>query len=433
MAGILQRIKSSWDVFTNQEETRKKIQEFKLKTPQDSFSSYGSFGTGRSSRIRPNHSVERTVISSIYTRMSVDGSGLKIKHIVRDEKGRYKQDAVSKLNDCLTVSANIDQPARMFRQDLILSCLSKGTIAIVPVEITGDPLKTMSYDIQTLRVAEILEWFPATVKVSVYNHFTGNRQEMELPKEFVAVVENPFYAVMNAPSSTLQRLNHKLNLLDVTDENTSSGKLDLIIQLPYTIRSEARRAQAEDRRKEIEFQLRSSKYGIAYADGTENITQLNRPVENNLLKQVEYLTELLYSQLGITKEILDGTASEDVMANYYARTIYPIVEAICESMHRTFLTPTARTQGHAIDFFIDPFKLLSASKMAEIADKLSRNEITTPNELRAGMGLPPSGDPKSDKLVNSNMPQEKTQPTPNPDQVVVSGEVVNEETSPVKD
>ena len=413
MAGILDRLINTWNVFTNQSEVTDKIRQFKMTTP----SGVGSYGGGvRSDRIRSIYSVDRTVVTSIFTRMSVDAAGYDIRHVTLDEHNRYKEDYSSQLNECLNISANIDQAGRFFRQDVFLSLITNGTVAIVPVEVTKSPVDTMSYDIQTLRVAEIIEWFPATVRVRVYNHLRGVKEEIELPKEFVGIVENPFYSIMNEPNSTLQRLHRKLSLLDVTDENTSSGKLDLIIQLPYVIKTEARRREAEKRRKDVEFQLKSSTYGIAYVDGTEKIVQLNRPVENNLFKQIEYWTELLYSQLGITKEILSGTADEEAMTNYYARTINPIVEAVVEEMNRKFLTKTARTQRQAIRYYRDPFKLLSPSKMAEAADKLARNEIVTSNEVRGSLGLVPSDDPNADKLRNSNMPQpsDGTQPQTTP-------------------
>jgi hypothetical protein len=310
----------------------------------------------------------------------------------------------------LTVEANLDQAARHFRQDAAMTLLDKGTIAIVPVDTTINPLTSGGYDIRTMRVGDIKTWHPQHVKVDLYNERTGRREEVTLAKTIAAVVENPFFSVMNEQNSTFQRLIRKLTLLDVVDEQTSSGKLDLIIQLPYAIKTDAKRDLAEKRRKDIEFQLKGSQYGIAYTDGTEKITQLNRPVENNLLKQVEYLMDLLYSQLGITKSIMDGTADEKTMINYNNRTIEPIVAAIVEAMRRVFLTKTARSQGQSVMSFRDPFRLLPLGEFADVADKLARNEIATSNELRQGIGMRPSKDPKADQLVNSNMPQAPSVP-----------------------
>ena len=416
MAGVLERLVSSWNVFSNRNDTDNKIREFKMSTP----SGVGSYGPVRSDRIRSIHSVDKTVVTSIFTRMSVDAADFDIRHVVLDDQGRYDSDYSSSLDECLGISANIDQAARFFRQDVFLSLITNGTVAIVPVNVTKTPLETLSFDILSLRVGEIVEWFPSTVRVRVYNEIRGIKEEIELPKEFVGIVENPFYSIMNEPISTLQRLHRKLSLLDITDENVSSGKLDVIIQLPYVIKSEARRREAEKRRKDVEFQLKSSTYGIAYIDGTEKVIQLNRPVENNLFSQIEYWTDLLYSQVGITKEILAGTASEEVMANYYARTINPLVEAVVEEMHRKFLTKTARSQRQAIRYYRDPFKGLSPTAMAEIADKMSRNEIVSSNEIRQGIGLKPSKDAKADELRNSNMPQPST-PDPTEGLVIPNG------------
>ena len=416
MAGILDRLRASWNVFTKRDVIDKQIREFYLKTSENgeptAFRSYG--GSSRPDRARQPYSVERTTISSIYTRLSVDVSDVAIRHVRLDEEDRYAGDVDSRLNSCLTVRANTDQPGRMFRQDLALTLITHGVAAIVPIEIetTTSPFETLSFDIRSLRVGTVAQWYPETVVVNVYNPIRGQREDIELPKSYVAIVENPFYSVMNEPSSTLQRLSHKLSLLDAVDEQTSSGKLDLIIQLPYVIKSEARRLQAEARRKDIEFQLRSGAYGIAYTDGTERITQLNRPVENNLLKQVEYLTKVLYSQLGLTEEILAGTASEEAMTNYHSRTINPIVEAIVESMHSTFLTQTARSQRQAIRYFRDPFKAISPTKLAELSDPLTRNEIATKNEIRILFGWKPSTDPNADKLKNANMPEQKETSAP---------------------
>lgn len=310
----------------------------------------------------------------------------------------------SSLNDCLTVEANLDQGAQAFRQDIALSLFDKGVVAIVPVDTTIDPSVSGSFDIKTMRVGEIVAWHPKHVRVNVYNEDKGYREQITLEKKFVAIVENPFYSVMNEPNSTLQRLIAKLNLLDAVDEQSSSGKLDLIIQLPYVIKSEARRQQAEQRRKDIEFQLKGSQYGIAYTDGTEKVTQLNRPAENNLLEAIKYLTDMLYTQLGLTPEVMSGTADEATMLNYKSRTLKPILDAIVESMRRTFLTKTGRSQGQSIMYFDDPFKLVPISQLAEIADKFTRNEIASSNEIRTVVGWKPSKDPKADKLQNSNMP-----------------------------
>jgi hypothetical protein len=339
-----------------------------------------------------------------------------VKHVRLDEQDRFDEEIKSGLNSCLTLEANIDQAARHFRQDFVMSLFDEGAIAIVPVDTTINPNVSGSFDIQTMRIGKIIRWSPERVRVLVYNEKVGMREEVTLPKRHTAIVENPLYAVMNEPNSTLQRLIRKLNLLDVVDEQTSSGKLDMIIQLPYVIKSDARRQQAEQRRKDIEFQLKGSQYGIAYTDGTEKITQLNRASENNLLKQVEYLTELLYSQLGITKEVMDGTASQAVMLNYYNRTIKPIIQALVEAMNRAFLTKTARTQRQSIMYFYDPFALLPVDQLAEIADKFTRNEIMSSNEMRAVVGRPPVKDRKADQLRNSNMPNDKlgleAQPAP---------------------
>jgi hypothetical protein len=338
--------------------------------------------------------------------MAVDAAAIPIRHIKVDEEARYLEDVPSGLNYCLTEEANIDQPARHFRQDMVMTMFDRGSIAIVPVDTTTKPVNAGSFDVKTMRVGEIISWMPQHVKCAVWNEAVGRREEIILAKKFVAVVENPFYAIMNESNSTLQRLIRKLNLLDAIDEQSGSGKLDLIIQLPYVVKSETRKAQAEKRRADIEFQLKDSKYGVAYTDGTEKITQLNRPVENNLLKQIEFLTEMLYSQLGITKEVMNGTADEATMLNYQNRTIEPIVTAIVESVRRTFLTKTARTQGQTVAYFWDPFKLVPLEKMAEIADKFTRNEILSSNEIRQIVGRRPvRNDPKADELRNSNMPQ----------------------------
>jgi hypothetical protein len=366
----------------------------------DGGAAYGS----RPDRIRLRFSNERSIIASIFTRLSIDVASIDIRHVRLDAEKRYLEDIDSGLNNCLTLEANIDQAARHFRQDIALTLFDKGTCAIVPVDTTINPSVSGAFDIKTLRVGEIVGWFPQHVRVSVYNEAKGYREELTLEKKFVAIIENPLYSVMNEPNSTLQRLIRKLNLLDVVDEQSSSGKLDMIIQLPYVIKSEARRQQAEQRRKDIEFQLKGSQYGIAYTDGTEKITQLNRPAENNLMKQVEYLMNLLYSQLGLTPDVMNGTADEKAMLNYYNRTIEPIVAAAVEAMRRTFLTKTARSQNQSILYFRDPFKLVPVEQIAEIADKFTRNMIATANDIRVAIGWRPAKDSSADKLKNANMP-----------------------------
>lgn len=348
---------------------------------------------------------ERSIVTSVYNRISNDVSAVSIRHIRMDDNDRFIGEIDSGLNNCLKVEANLDQAATQFVQDVANTALEKGIACIVPVDTTLDPNTTGSFDILTMRVGEILQWYPQHVRVAAYNEKTGRREELYLDKRRVAIVENPFFDVMNAPNSTLQRLIRKLGLLDAIDEQSGSGKMDLIIQLPYVIKSEAKREQAEKRRQDIEFQLKDSQYGIAYTDGTEKITQLNRPVENNLLKQVEWLTNQLYGQLGITPEILNGTADEAAMLNYQQRTIKPILKAIVEAMRRSFLTKTARTQKQTIMYFRDPFELVPVSQLAEIADKFTRNEILSSNEIRQFLGIKPANDPKADELRNSNMPQ----------------------------
>ena len=370
----------------------------------------------RPDRPRLTRGNERTLLASVSNRIALDVAQMNINHCRLDENNRFLEIIDSGLNTCLTLEANIDQTGRAFIQDAVISMFDEGVVAIVPVDTTLDPSKSGSYDINTMRTGKILEWYPKHVKVRLYNEETGNKEDIILPKKTVAIVENPFYAVVNEPNSTLQRLLNKLKLLDVTDEQTASGKLDLIIQLPYIIKSEARRKQAEQRRKDIEDQLSGSKYGIAYTDGTERITQLNRSLENNLMKQIEYLTNLLFSQLNITQSILDGTADDKTMLNYYSRTIEPIVAAIVDEMKRKFLTKTARTQKQTIMFFRDPFKLVPVNDIAEIADKFTRNEIMTSNEIRQSIGMKPSSDPKADELRNSNIsqPAEETNNQPSP-------------------
>ena len=361
---------------------------------------------------------ERSIVTAVYNRIALDVSAINVRHCRLDENERYLSTIDSGLNNCLNVEANLDQTGRAFIQDVVMSMLDEGKVAIVPIDTTIDPTNSGAYDINSMRTAKIIEWYPAHVKVYVYNERTAKKEELILPKRMVSIIENPLYAVINEPNSTMQRLIRKLNLLDYIDEQSGSGKLDLIIQLPYLIKTEQRRQQAEQRRKDIESQLAGSKYGIAYADGTEKVTQLNRPVENNLMKQIEYLTSMLYSQLGITQTILDGTADDKTMLNYYSRTIEPIASAIIDEMKRKFLTKTARSQGQTILFFRDPFKLVPINDIAEIADKFTRNEILTSNEIRQIVGFKPSDDPKADKLVNSNINQADKEEAPYTDQAV---------------
>ena len=348
---------------------------------------------------------ERSIVTSVYNRIALDAASIDIMHVQLDKDGRFESIRESALNECLTRNANIDQTGRAFIQDVVMSMLDEGCVAIVPVDTTINPNISNSYEINTLRTAKIVEWYPAHVKVNLYNDRTGRKEDLILPKKTVAIIENPLYAVINEPNSTMQRLIRKLNLLDVIDEQSGSGKLDLIIQLPYVIKTDARRQQAEQRRKDIEMQLSGSKYGIAYTDGTERITQLNRSVDNNLMKQIEYLTSMLYSQLGITQAILDGSADDKTMLNYYNRTIEPIVSAIVDEIQRKFLTKTAITQKQAILYFRDPFRLVPVNEIAEIADKFTRNEIMTSNEIRQIVGMKPSKDPNADELRNKNLSQ----------------------------
>jgi Phage portal protein len=408
---IRDRLKHAWNAFTDSDDAQ-----------QRPFSSQvGSLSSTRPDRQRLVFSNERSIISSIYTRIGIDVAAVDMRHVRLDDQNRYLADISSSLDDCLTVEANIDQAARAFRQDIAMTMLDDGVAAIVPVDTSLSPEVSGGYDIQTMRVGRVTQWFPRHVRVSVYNEELGIRQDLTLPKKIVALVENPLYQVMNEPNSTLQRLIRKLNLLDGIDEQSASGKLDLIIQLPYVIKSEARRQQAEQRRKDIEFQLKGSQYGIAYTDGTEKITQLNRPVDNNLMTQITYLTEQLYAQLGLTPEVMNGTADEKVMRNYFFRTIEPILDAVVEAMRRTFLTKTARTQGQSIMYFRDPFKFVpigGEGGIADIADKFARNEITSSNEIRQGIGMKPRPEPKADALINSNMPQADTGVDPNANAVV---------------
>ena len=390
--GFLDRLQHSWNAFFNRSPT----------------TYYRDVGTGYS--YRPDRPVfsrgnERSMVTSVYNRIALDGSAIRILHCRLDEDGRFTEIIDSKLNNCLTVEANIDQTARAFMQDVIMSLLDEGSVAIVPVDTDLNPEVTGSFDILSMRTGKIIEWYPEKVRVRLYNDRTGRKEEILVKKSSVAIIENPLYAVINEPNSTMQRLIRKLNLLDVIDEQSGSGKLDLIIQLPYVVKTETRRQQAEQRRADIEQQLSGSKYGIAYTDGTERITQLNRSVDNNLMKQIEYLTSMLYSQLGITQSILDGSADEKTMLNYYNRTIEPIVSAIVDEMKRKFLTKTARSQLQSITFFRDPFKLAPINDLAEIADKFTRNEIMSKNEFRQVIGMKPSDDPKADQLINSNISQ----------------------------
>lgn len=389
---LIDRLKHSWNVFTNRDPTK-----------EYSNTGYSYSYAYRPDRPRLARGAERSIVTSVYNRIALDVAAVDIRHCRLDNNGRYKEDINSYLNECLKNEANIDQDPRAFIQDVVISMLDEGCVAIVPVDTDDDPERTNSFDVLSLRTGKVIEWKPAHVKVRVYDERTGRQKDVILPKSMVAIIENPLYAVINEPNSTMQRLMRKLSLLDVTDEQTASGKLDLIIQLPYAIKSEARREQAERRRKDIEMQLAGSKYGIAYTDGTERITQLNRSVENNLMKQVEYLTNLLFSQIGMTQSILDGTADEKTMLNYYNRTVEPIVSAIVNGMKRKFLTKTARTQGQSISAFRDPFKLVPVNDIAEIADKFTRNEILTSNEVRQIIGIKPSDDPKADQLLNSNL------------------------------
>lgn len=393
---LADRLKKAWNAFANRDPTLE-------------FQSSGHSYFYRPDRPRLSRGNDRSVVTSVYNRIAVDAASLTIQHCRLDEDDRFKEVVNSSLNECLNLSANLDQTGRAFLQDVCMSMFDEGVVCIVPVETDRNPHLTDSYDIYSLRTGKIVQWYPSKVRVQVYNEWTAKREEILMPKNDVCIVENPFFAVMNESNSTAQRLIKKLSLLDVTDEQTASGKLDLIIQLPYVVKSDARREQANRRRKEIEDQLAHSKYGIAYADGTEKITQLNRSVENNLMKQVEYLTQLLFSQLGITQSIMDGTADEKTMQNYYVRTIEPVMAAIVDEMKRKFLTKTARSQKQTIMYFNDPFRLIPVTELAEIADKMTRNEILSSNEVRQKMGFKPSSDPKADQLVNANIsqPEEK--------------------------
>lgn len=405
------RLKHAWNAFFNKDPT---------------LNNYWKMGTGlsmRPDRIRLSRGNERTIVTSVLNRIAMDVASVDIKHVRLDENERYLAEIDSRLNNCLSLEANLDQTARAFIQDVVMSMLDEGCIAIVPTDTTTNPQIGVdgSFDIDEMRVGKITQWYPQHVKLSVYNEHTGRKEEIVMAKKAVAIVENPLYAVMNEPNSTLQRLIRKLNLLDTIDENNGSGKLDMIIQLPYIIKTDARRQQAEQRRADIERQLTGSKYGIAYTDGTEHITQLNRPVENNLMSQIEYLTSMLYSQLGITQEIMNGTADEKAMLNYQNRTIEPILAAITSEMKRKFLTKAARSQRQSIEYFKDPFKLVPVSQIAEIADKMTRNEIMTSNEIRQIVGMKPSADPNADVLRNKNLNQSNMDMQNNEPQVDANG------------
>ena len=405
--GFLDKLQHAWNAFNNN------------RDPTYNWRDYGSSYAVRPDRVVFTRGNEKTIVTSIYNRIALDVAAISIRHVKLDENDRFGEFVNSGLDKCLTTEANIDQTGRAFIQDVVMSMLDEGSVAIVPVDTTLDPKVTKSYDILSMRTAKILEWYPKHVKLKLYNDRTGKKEEVILPKDTVAIIENPLYAVINERNSTMQRLIRKLALLDAIDEQSGSGKLDLIIQLPYVIKTDARRQQAETRRKDIEMQLSNSQYGIAYTDGTERITQLNRPVENNLLKQVEYLTSTLHAQLGFHQTILDGTADEKTMLNYTNRTLEPIVSAIVDEMKRKFLSKTARSQMQTISFFKDPFRLVPVANLAEIADKFTRNEIMTSNEIRQIIGMRPSEDPKADQLVNSNISQ--------PDQAQKSVEEVNDD------
>jgi len=426
--GFLAQLKHAWNAFTNWDQNNQVIQ---------SYAAGATFGV-RPDRTRLNFSNERSIISAILTRMALDAASIQPVHVRNDSEGQYLTDIQSGLNNCFTTQANIDQFAQQFRQDFFMTLFDKGVAAIVPVDTTINPIDSNAYDVLTMRVGEVTGWYPEHVRVMLYNEEKGYRQQLVLPKSLVAIVENPLYQVMNEPSSTLQRLVRKLNMLDQVDEASSSGKIDLIIQLPYVVKSEARRQQAEQRTKDIEIQLKNSKYGIAYADGTEKITQLNRPATNNMLDQVQYLTQMLYDQLGITDTILNGSANEATMNNYLVRTIEPMVNAMIEAMKATFISKTARTQGQSITFFRNPFALVPMADMAKIADMFSRNEIASANDIRRAIGWKPSKDPKADKLINSNMPTpQPLDPAPRPPgppsvRRIMPGTIPRPELSPVR-
>ena len=392
MPNFLERLQHGWNAFLNKE------------PPKYGYSESVSYSY-RPDRPRFTRGNERSIVTAIYNRIAMDVAAINVQHVKIDENGKYVETVPSKLNYALTTEANIDQTSRSFIQDVVMSMFDEGVVAIVPVDTTLDPLVTGAYDVETMRTGKILEWYPDRVRLRLYNDRNGRKEEVVLPKHMVAIIENPFYTVMNEPNSTLQRLIRKLNLLDAIDEQSGAGKLDLIIQLPYTIKTEARRKQAEDRRKDIEMQLAGSKYGIAYTDATEHVTQLNRSLDNNLMKQIEYLTSMLYGQLGLTDTIINGTADEKVMLNYYNNTIEPIISAITDEMKRKFLTKTARKQQQSIMFFRDPFRLIPVDEIANMADKFTRNEILSSNELRAIIGYKPVNDERADELRNKNINQ----------------------------
>lgn len=385
------RLKHAWNVFMNRDPTRMSYQVL------------GGGSSSRPDRVRLSRGNERSVVTSVYNRIAMDVAAIGVRHVRQDQNGRFLYEMESSLNHCLTVEANLDQTSRAFYQDMVMSVLDEGVVAVVPTVYTSSLREGNFYSISSLRTGKITEWFPNAVRVQLYNEQTGRKEEIIRPKNMVAIIENPLYAIINEPNSTMQRLIRKLNLLDLVDEQSSSGKLDLIIQLPYIIKTDARRDQAEKRRRDIEEQLSGSKYGIAYTDGTERITQLNRSVGNNLMSQIEYLTSMLYSQLGISQSVLDGTANEETMLNYYDRTIEPMLSAFVDEFKRKFLTQTARSQLQTISYFRDPFKLVPVNQLAEIADKFTRNEIVTSNEIRQIIGMKPSDDPKADELRNSNL------------------------------
>lgn len=412
MPQFTDRLKHAWNAFMSRDPT---------SNYKNSIYPYGGYANAiRPDRIRFTRGNEKTIVTSIYNRIAIDAAAISIEHARLDQNGRFTGAMDTGLNNCLSLEANVDQTGRAFIQDVVMSMFDEGVVAIVPVDTTINPVNSNSYDVKTLRTGQVLEWFPKHIKVRVYNENNGRKEDLILPKSMVAIIENPFYATMNEPNSMLQRLKHKLALLDSIDEQTSSGKLDLIIQLPYVIKTDARRKQAEQRRRDIEMQLSGSKYGIAYTDGTERITQLNRSVENNLLKQIEYLTDVVYSQLGVTKSVFDGTADEKTMLNYYNRTLEPILSAITDELKRKFLTKTARSQGQSIVFFRDAFRLVPVNDLAELVDKFTRNEVLTSNEFRQILGFKPSDDPRADELRNKNL-----NVSPEQEQMTVDGEPID--------
>ena len=415
---FINRIRSGWNAFLNRD-------------PTTYYKDFGMSYSYRPDRIRLTRGNERSIVTSVYNRIAIDVADIAIKHVRLDDEDRYLETLDSGINYCFNVEANKDQTGRAYVQDIVMSMLDEGVVAMVPIDTDTDPDITGSFTIETMRTGKITEWYPSDVKINVYNDMTGRREDIRMTKKSVGIVENPLYAVINEPNSTMQRLIRKLNLLDAIDEQSGSGKLDLIIQLPYVIKTDARRQQAEKRRKDIEMQLASSKYGIAYTDGTERITQLNRPVENNLMKQIEYLTSMLYSQLGITQSILDGTADEKTMLNYYNRTVKPIVSAIVDELKRKFLTKTARSQKQSFLFFRDPFALVPVGELASAADSFTRNEILSKNEFRQIIGRKPAKDPKADMLINSNISQPKDA-LPNPSNSV-TGQKTEEPTTTKKE